>query len=80
MKYGNCLTGAILLLWTQRNERPRLILKTRPGTRVPHFMVKTKAGVHHYRVEEEILPWPMCYLVFKGRFQTVQTEEEFEKR
>ena len=35
MKYGNCLTGAMALLWAKRDERPRLLLKNRPGTKVP---------------------------------------------
>lgn len=80
MRYGNCLTGAMVLLWTKRDERPQLLLKTRPGTRVPHFMVKSDTGIHHYRTERDLLPWPLCYLIFQGRFQTVQTEEEYEKR
>jgi hypothetical protein len=80
MKYGNCLTGAALLMWTKRRENPRLLLKTRPGTKVPHFMVRSDTGVHHYRTERDFLPWPLCYVVFEGRFQTVQTEEEYVKR
>jgi hypothetical protein len=71
MKYGNCFTGAVMLLWTQRDHKPRLILRTRPGTMVPHFMVKTNSEIHHYKVHKEILPWPLCYFFFEGRFQTV---------
>jgi hypothetical protein len=70
----------MVLLWMKRDERPRLLLKNRPGTKVPHFMVKSDTGVHHYRTERDLLPWPLCYAVFEGRFQTVQTEEEYEKR
>jgi hypothetical protein len=82
MKYGNCLTGAMLLMWRERNNNPRFLLKIRPGTKVPHFMVKSRNGLHHYRVSKEILPWPMCYMVFQGRFQTVvpNEEETFNKR
>lgn len=82
MKYGNCLTGATLLMWKERKNRPKFILKIRPGTRVPHFMVKSDSGLHHYRVSKDILPWPMCYIVFRGRFQTVipGEEENFDKR
>jgi hypothetical protein len=45
-------------------------------------MVKSRNGLHHYRVSKEILPWPMCYMVFQGRFQTVvpNEEETFDKR
>jgi hypothetical protein len=82
MKYGNCLTGAAFLMWRERNNDPRFILKIRPGTKVPHFMVKSGNGLHHYRVSKEILPWPLCYIVFQGRFQTVTPNEEetFDKR
>jgi len=80
LKYGNCLTGALLLLWTKRKQNPKLILRTRPRTMVPHFMVKSTSGIHHYKTEKDILPWPLCYLLFKGSFQTVQTEEDFNKR
>lgn len=82
MKYGNCLTGAMLLLWRERNNNPRIILRSRPGTKVPHFMVRSSNGLHHYRTSKDILPWPLCYIVFQGRFQTVVPEEEqdFDKR
>jgi len=82
MKYGNCLAGAAVLMWRERNNNPRFMLNIRPGTKVPHFMIKSDLGLHHYRVSEEILPWPLCYVVFKGRFQTVQPgeEENFDKR
>lgn len=45
-------------------------------------MVKSDSGLHHYRVSKEILPWPLCYIVFRGRFQTVipGEEENFDKR
>lgn len=82
MTYGNCLVGAIALMWIERSRRPRFILRRRPGTSVPHFMVLSETGLHHYRVRKDILPWPLCYLLFQGRFQTVQSGEEsgFDKR
>lgn len=49
MRYGNCLTGAAILMWKERNNNPRFMLKTRPGTKVPHFMVKSDEGLHHYK-------------------------------
>lgn len=76
MRYGNCLVCALVLLWRERASRPRFILRRRPGTIVPHFMVRSDAGLHHYRVVKDVLPWPLCYLLFKGRFQTVQPGEE----
>jgi hypothetical protein len=81
LKYGNCLAGAFFLLWRERHNRPRFIVKRRPGTLVSHFMVRSETGLHHYRVSEEILPWPLCYIVFRGRFQTAQPgdETDFDK-
>lgn len=76
MKYGNCVIGAFALLWRERWNKPRFLLKSRPGTIIPHLMLKSETGLHHYRVEKDLLPWPFCYLVFKGRFQTVQPGEE----
>lgn len=76
MQYGNCLTGALVLLWTERKNQPKFLLKVRPGTKVPHFMVKSNTGLHHYKTSKDILPWPLCYLVFQGKFQTVQLGEE----
>lgn len=76
MSYGNCLVGAIALMWMERGRRPRFILRRRPGTSVPHFMVLSQTGLHHYRLKKDILPWPLCYVLFRGRFQTVQPGEE----
>ena len=75
MKYGNCLCGALLLIWTERKNKPKFIMKYRPGTSVPHFMVRTKDKLHHYNLEKNILLWPFCYLIFKGQFQTVNISE-----
>jgi hypothetical protein len=82
MKYGNCLVGALALLWIQKRKNPRFILRCRPNTKVPHFMIRTDEGLHHYRVVSEILPWPLCYIVFKGEFQLVpyDKEESFNKK
>jgi hypothetical protein len=80
MKIGNCFIGSLVLLWKHRANDPILILRARPRTWVPHFMVKTSDGLHHYRVVKNFLPWPMSYLIFLGRFQTVKLEQEIEFR
>ena len=53
---------------------PGLVLSMNFGL---FFLSFHMSGLHHYRV-----PWPLCYLVFQGRFQTVQhgEEENFDKR
>lgn len=76
MKYGNCLVGACVLLWNKRKMNPKFILRYRPNTYVPHFMVKTEDSLHHYRVKKNILPWPLCYIIFQGRFQSLPLEFE----
>jgi hypothetical protein len=75
MKYGNCLLGALVLLWRERKNNPKFIMKYRMGTRVPHFMVQTSEQLHHYKVNKDILPWPLCYVVFRGEFQTINSSE-----
>lgn len=78
MRYGNCFIGAIVLMWKERGNSPRFLYRRRPGTFVPHLMVRSDTGLHHYRTDRDLLPWPLCYLVFEGRFQTVQPGEEDE--
>lgn len=76
MQYGNCLVGALFLIYKERKNNPKFILRKRPGTLVPHFMVRTKDKLHHYNVKRDILFWPFCYLIFNGEFQTVNISEE----
>jgi len=76
MKYGNCLFGALVLLFKERKNKPKFIIKYRMGTRIPHFMVRTKDKLHHYKVEKDLFPWPFCYILFKGSFQSVSLNEE----
>jgi hypothetical protein len=80
MRVGNCFLGSFVLLWKHRASDPKFILRVRPGTWVPHFMVKTNEGLHHYRVVKNFLPWPFSYLIFHGRFQTVNLEQESDFR
>lgn len=75
MRYGNCFTGALFLLWRERKNNPKFVMKYRTNTIVPHFMVQTGEQLHHYKVNKDILPWPFCYVVFKGEFDTVNFSE-----
>jgi hypothetical protein len=76
MKYGNCLIGALFLLWKKRRTKPKFILKYRMNTKVPHFMIRTKHRLHHYKVDRNVLPWPFCYIVFQGTFESLPLREE----
>ena len=82
MKYGNCLIGALFLLWKKRRTNPKFIFKYRTNTKVPHFMIRTKYRLHHYKVDKNFLPWPFCYLLFQGTFQSVplNQEDNYNKR
>jgi hypothetical protein len=82
MKYGNCLVGALYLLWKKRRTEPKFIYRYRPNTKVPHFMVRTKNRLYHFRVERNFLPWPLHYIIFQGTFESLplRDEEDFVKR
>jgi hypothetical protein len=82
MKYGNCLFGALVLLYTERSNNPKFIVRVRPQTYTPHFMVRSKTGLHHYKLNKDVLPFPLCYLIFAGEFQTLDLDKEelFYKR
>jgi hypothetical protein len=70
MKYGNCLIGALVLLYTERHNNPKFIVRSRPQTIVPHFMVWSNTGLHHYKTKKDLLPFPFCYFIFIGEFKT----------
>lgn len=76
MKYGNCLVGALYLLWKKRRTEPKFIYRHRANTKVPHFMVRTKRRLYHYKVEKDLFPWPFCYVLFKGTFESLPLREE----
>jgi hypothetical protein len=75
MRYGNCLTGALFLFYAKRKNKPKMLFGFRPESFVPHFMVETKDVLFHYKVEKNILPWPLCYLIFQGSFQALGLEK-----
>lgn len=47
----------------------------RPNSYVPHWMVRTDDGYYHFRVTKDLLPWPLCYLIFRGEFEYVAKED-----
>lgn len=66
---GNCLVCAFVI-WLVYGGK--IITSTRPGTRVPHWLVKCRDGtVRHFRVRRDIFPPPFCYLLFLGRFEKI---------
>lgn len=74
MVFGNCLFCAFFI-WLRYGGR--IITSFRPGTRVPHWMVVDRQGnLRHFQVVQNILPWPLCYVVFVGRFEIVRKNSE----
>ena len=64
---GNCLICAFFL-WLFKGGS--IIMAYRPGTSVPHWMVKCRDGsLRHFKVVKDILPWPLCYVLFLGTFE-----------
>jgi hypothetical protein len=80
VKYGNCLIGALILLWAKRRENPKFLFKNRIGSIVPHFMVRTRSQIHHYKTDKDLLPWPLCYVLFQGSFQSIPLDQEDQYR
>jgi hypothetical protein len=73
--YGNCLLCALVLMWRERRNNPKFIMKYRPGFYVPHFMIRTKDKLHHFNTVRDVLFWPFCYVLFEGKFRTVNISE-----
>lgn len=67
MAYGNCLLGALIL--ALRHPGGHLIVTRHPPCLVPHLIWCDQQGRRwHYRLCHDILPWPLCYVVFAGKF------------
>lgn len=66
--YGNCFING-LYLWYKLKFNGILVIRTRPGTLIPHLMIKVEDGLWHFRVEKNILPVPFHVLWFKGRYE-----------
>lgn len=70
MKYGNCLIGLMIIMFTAE-EKGRIIVKKSDHCWIPHLLFQTKSKIYHYRVIKDVLPWPLCYLLFRGEFHTI---------
>lgn len=65
-RYGNCLFGALTLMARFRTFRVRADWKNRV---VPHLYVLDERGRKwHFRVVRDVMPDPLCYFVFVGKF------------
>jgi len=61
------LVGSFYLMWKHRTWRLRVLWQ---GRIIPHLYVVTKDGVRwHFKVVEDLLPPPLCFLWFMGRYE-----------
>jgi hypothetical protein len=73
---GNCLLGAMWLAVQHRTLQIRALWR---GRWVPHLFVRTADGSYwHFRLVRDVLPHPLYYLWFRGRFERL-TEQAFSK-
>lgn len=68
--WGNCFING-LYLWFRLGFRGIPVIKTRPGTLIPHLMIKQENCMWHFRVEKNILPSPCHVFVFKGIYEKI---------
>lgn len=65
---GNCLICS-LVIWLLYGGK--IILSRRPGTRIPHWLVRCRDGrIRHFKVRREFLPGPFAVVLFLGRIET----------
>lgn len=71
MRYGNCLTGAIALMFLKRTFKIKMLFRSKID--IPHFYVTDKKGRKwHYEVVEDIFPFPFGLLLYKGKFEPIK--------
>lgn len=70
MKNGNCLLGAIYLMFKKRSRRIKLLKAKKPngGTSlVPHFILVDNHNIAwHFKRNKDLLPFPFCFFWFEG--------------
>jgi len=68
--YGNCLLGALVLMVRYRTWRLRALWR---GSVIPHFYVVDRDGKKwHFRVVQDVLPWPLGALLFVGKYRRMR--------
>ena len=68
--WGNCFVNG-LYLWYRLKFRGVPVIYTRPGTLIPHLMIKQKDCMWHFTVETNVLPFPCHVLFFKGTYERI---------
>lgn len=68
---GNCLLGAV---WLMVRHRSFCLRASWRGRTVPHFFVRVGESWWHFRLVRDVLPHPLCYLWFRGRFDSISNK------
>lgn len=76
--YGNCFING-LWLYFKMGLRGRLIIKTRPNSRIPHLMIDHGDCLWHFRAKKEFLPQPCKHLFFRGRYECLKVGLDGQK-
>ncbi len=71
MKYGNCLTGAVVLMFRLRSMKFRIHFRRLFD--LPHFYVVDRAGKKwHYEVVVDVFPFPLGLFLYYGKFEIIK--------
>lgn len=70
---GNCLIGALLIKLFKGGRVRRIRVR---GQGVRHWICQTNSGNYHFKRVKDVLPHPLCYLIFIGRFERMKRREQ----
>ena len=72
-RYGNCFVGVIYLAARCR-FKGRLVMLWN-GRLIPHLFWRGEDGRHHhFRFVRDVLPWPLYWIVFRGKLESISAE------
>ncbi len=73
---GNCLLGLLYLCVIKRSLRIRAYIQK---DKSPHFYLKVKDEIWHFKLVKDTKPYPFDYIWFKGRFEKLPKSKYPEK-
>lgn len=77
-RFGNCLFGA---LWLRYKFGGRLRgLRLREGGPRHWICVQEDGTAWHFKRIRNVLPWPLCYTVFWGRYERLDDRKKAAER
>ena len=69
LKLMEIVFAMVFYFWFKNRCRGKLVMKTRPGTNIPHLLVKYQDHYVHFKNVKNLLPSPFHIFFFKGKFQ-----------